>query len=126
MQNLLYIDCSNSGIAGDMFLAALYAISEDPKPLDKFIKYVTENLQNVKIENARFKKIQRNGLFPFKLEFQFSESNQELHVADIEEHILKLCTYLQLSQLATNFAILLGYFSKWGQVGIRELILIEK
>ncbi len=104
MKNILYIDCANSGIAGDMFLAALYSICDDPKILDEIKRYVTENLSNVKIAHAVFRKIHRNGLFPFRLDIQFTETHPELHVEEIKEHIIKLSNHLQLSQTATEFA----------------------
>ena len=91
MVNILYIDCKNSGITGDMFLAAIYGLKEDDSILQNIQTYVNENFGNAKLTQVSIEKIPRNGMFPNYLNLNFSESKSELHVEEIQEHIPKLC-----------------------------------
>jgi uncharacterized protein (TIGR00299 family) protein len=104
MKNLLYIDCSNSGIAGDMFLAALHGLKEDTTILNRIQTYVNENFLHVRLSIAKVENISRNGLFPNKLHLEYSEKYPELHVNEIESHIPSLCDNLNLNVIAKNFA----------------------
>jgi pyridinium-3,5-bisthiocarboxylic acid mononucleotide nickel chelatase len=110
MTNVLYIDCNNSGIAGDMFLAAIYGLNEDDSILQKIQTYVNDNIKNAKLTQISINKISRNGMFPNHLNLKYTESKPELHVQQIQEHIPKLCSFLTLSQEALQFA------SQWFQI----------
>ncbi len=104
MKKILYIDCKHSGIAGDMFLAALHGLNEDETILDQIQSYVNGNFSDVKLSNAKIQKISRNGMYPNKLNLDFNENQPELHVHEIQKHLPKLCDFLKLDSEATKFA----------------------
>lgn len=104
MGKMLYIDCKYSGIAGDMFLAALDGLNEKSTILNDIQLYINENFSNVTLSQAKIEQIPRNGLFPNHLFLKFAENHPELHVDEIQTHIPKLCEFLSLSSKARNFA----------------------
>ncbi len=104
MNNIFFIDCKYSGIAGDMFLAAIYDLNEGSSFLDKIKKYINLNFTNVNLSELNIAHINRNGLFPAHVNMKFDETHPELHVEEIQEHIPKLCNFLSLSTKAKTFA----------------------
>ncbi|MBN2156142.1 MAG: nickel pincer cofactor biosynthesis protein LarC [Candidatus Lokiarchaeota archaeon] len=104
IKQIFYINCKHSGLAGDMFLAALYGLNENSSVIESIQAYINDNFSNVKILHFSFKKIQRNGIYPYKMDLRFTETRPELQVQQIKDHISKLCGYLNLSPLALQFA----------------------
>jgi len=102
--NLFYIDCKYSGIAGDMFLAALHGLKEDAKILPRIQSYINKSFHDLQLSQLEFIKIQRNGVQVNKLLINFQQSHPELHVNDIQNHIHLLCDFLSLSPGAKKFA----------------------
>ena len=105
-KQILYLDLRNSGIAGDMMLSLLYPLLEDKSQFDELIKKIQSHFTQVKIKKAEINKTKRNGLYPFKLDINFSEHKHHgLHVHKIEEKITLILKELDLTSQSIDFAI---------------------
>jgi uncharacterized protein (TIGR00299 family) protein len=71
--NCLYIDASNSGIAGDMFLASLLDLIPNPEEILKALERIKTFLVDVKELSLSLKKIESNGIQLNQLQIQIKE-----------------------------------------------------
>ena len=55
--NILYIDCTNSGIAGDMFLAALLELLPNPEDLLNSLCELKNYMKGVRKLEIQLKKV---------------------------------------------------------------------
>ena len=70
----LYIDITNSGISGDMFLASLLSLSDDSKFLLSDLKELKNYLKGVSDLDIELLSIKRMGVEIYRLKLRINES----------------------------------------------------
>ncbi|MHA1729471.1 MAG: nickel pincer cofactor biosynthesis protein LarC [Promethearchaeota archaeon] len=103
-RKIIYIDCKNSGISGDLFLSAISLLSGNNTIFEKVMKLIESEFSHINILEARFKEVNRNSLYPRKLELKFEEPEHSIHINTMKEKILKITHKLGLSMEASEFA----------------------
>lgn len=73
MNNYLFIDCSNSGISGDMFLAALLDLISNQKKIITQLEELPRYLQGTEKLEIRLEKITRSGVLVNQLKITLRE-----------------------------------------------------
>lgn len=71
---LLYIDMTNSGISGDMFLASILSLIPNPENILIELKELKEELSGVSRLDIRLKKVERSGIQINQLKIDVKES----------------------------------------------------
>ena len=59
---IMYIDCKQSGISGDLFLSAISQFFKDDSIFKEAIQLIKEEFPGIEIQKAAFQDIERNGL----------------------------------------------------------------
>jgi hypothetical protein len=101
---IMYIDCKQSGISGDLFLSAISQFQKDDSIFIKMIQLLKDEFLDVKIQKAAFQDVEKNGLFPKKLVLEFEENQHHSNIEIMHKKIKSVNQKLGLSQQAIKFS----------------------
>jgi len=101
----LYIDCSNSGLSGDMFLAALLGLIPDHDLVLEQLNDLKSYLSGVKHLEITLRKIKRHGILVNYLDIALKETKNHRSSRNLMEALEKFSDDKHLSQRAKKFAI---------------------
>lgn len=106
IEQMIYIDCKESGISGDLFLTAIAHLNNDISILDRLINEIQKQFEKVTIKSVLFEEIQRNGpVYPKKMIIKLE--NDKIHHYKIQEMVKKVESIgsdMNLSSQAVDFA----------------------
>jgi len=101
----MYIDTSNSGISGDMFLAALLGLVSKPeKYIDEFLK-IKDYLDGVKEFQVKLKQVERNGILINHLDIKIKENKHHRTSDTLQKTLGKYLEEHDFSSKASRYAI---------------------
>lgn len=101
---IMYIDCKQSGISGDLFLSAISQLPKDDSIFNDMIQLLKDEFPDVKIQKAAFQDVEKNGLFPKKLVLEFEENQHHSNIEIMHKKIKSVNQKLGLSQQAIKFS----------------------
>ncbi|MBD3350114.1 MAG: DUF111 family protein [Candidatus Lokiarchaeota archaeon] len=78
--NLMYLNGENSGISGDIFLSAISQIYGDNTIFERLINKIKGEFSKVEIETAKFIDVNRNQIFPRKLDLVYHDHRKHHHI----------------------------------------------
>lgn len=102
---ILYIDTSNSGISGDMFLASLLDIIPNPKELLDELKLIKNYVKGVKKLEIAWEKVKRTGIMVNHLKVEIEENKNERSSKNLKESLQAFLDERKYSELAKKYAI---------------------
>jgi uncharacterized protein (TIGR00299 family) protein len=103
-QHIMYIDCRNSGISGDMLLSSLYDLVDTPQLFNTLISLIKEAFPDNKITKSEITHIEKNGLTPAKLSLDINDTHHHTHIDQMKFKIVEICKKINLSQAAVTYA----------------------
>ncbi len=101
---LLYIDTSNSGISGDMFLAAILGLIESPNQVVTELKQLMDYLSGVSKLEIDLIKIERSGFQINQLKIEIREKKNHRTPKVLRTALNKFMEEKTFSTLAKNYA----------------------
>lgn len=104
-ENIIYIDAKNSGIAGDIFLAAISELHGDLSIFKQIIESIKKEFDDIVIKKAELRVTMRSGLHPKQLILEYEEKNHHNNISHMKEKIKRICENSGLSTEAISFAL---------------------
>ena len=101
---ILYIDTTNSGISGDMFLAALLSLVPDPESILNELKRLKDFIPDVSKLNIELIDTLISGVKINKLNLNIKESKQHRTADVLSNSLRKFSDELNLSNKAKDYA----------------------
>jgi hypothetical protein len=103
--NILYIDCINSGISGDMFLAALLELLPNHEELLNILKELKDYLKGVSKLKIKLKKVKKNELWVNQLQLKIKESKAHRSVKTLKDSLHRFLKEKRYSRESSEYAI---------------------
>ena len=100
----LYIDATNSGISGDMFLASLLSLNDDPEKILSDLKELKEYLKGVSDLDIELLSIKRMGVEVNRLKLLINESKNHRTPDELTNALERFLNDKQYSNSAREFA----------------------
>ncbi len=100
----LYIDAINSGISGDMFLASLLGLNDDPNEILSELKELKEYLKGVSNLDLELVEVKRRGIEVYQLKVSIKESKNHRTPDELTNALERFLDNKQFSILAKEFA----------------------
>ena len=100
----LYIDTSNSGISGDMFLAALINLVENPDEILKKLRDLKDYLPKVTTFEVNLKQTERSGIKVNQLSIKIKEDKHSRSSKSLLEALNRYLTDYNFSKEAIEYA----------------------
>ncbi|NVM16590.1 MAG: nickel pincer cofactor biosynthesis protein LarC [Candidatus Lokiarchaeota archaeon] len=100
----LYIDATNSGISGDMFLASLLGLNDDPDKVFSDLKELKSYLNGVSDLNLKLYKVKRMGVEVNRLKLLIKESKNHRIPDELTNALERYLDDKQYSKPAKKFA----------------------
>lgn len=101
----LYIDTSNSGISGDMFLAALLDLVPNPDIIVNELLDLKNYLSGVSELEISLKKVKRSNVFINQLDLKIKEKRNHRSSKILKEALLNFLSEKEFSDSAKEYAI---------------------
>jgi len=101
----LYIDMSNSGISGDMFLASLLDMIPNAIDILNQLKQLKNYVKGVKELELVLEKVKRTGIMVNYLKLDIEESKSERSAKNLKDSLQAFLSEKGYSQLAKKYAI---------------------
>jgi len=101
---ILYIDLNNSGISGDMLLAAMLGIVPEPESILKDLRKLKDYLPSVSQLNIDLKKISRSGIHLNQLNIEIKENKDHRSAKTLLNSLNKYLNEKSFSDSAKNYA----------------------
>ncbi|MFX0081944.1 MAG: nickel pincer cofactor biosynthesis protein LarC [Candidatus Hodarchaeota archaeon] len=101
---ILYIDLKNSGISGDMLLAALLGIVPEPEEILKDLRKLKNYLPDVSQLNIDLNKIDRSGIQLNQLKIEIKENKDHRSAKTLKNSLNQYLNENSFSDLAKNYA----------------------
>ncbi|MFX1234856.1 MAG: nickel pincer cofactor biosynthesis protein LarC [Promethearchaeota archaeon] len=102
---VLYIDTSNSGISGDMLLAALLGLISDPKYVLDELKILKNYIKGVKKLEIDLEKVKRTGIVVNHLKLDIEENKHERSANNLKDSLQRFLNEKKFSESAKEYAI---------------------
>ncbi len=99
------IDCSVSGVAGNMFLGALLDLDSDETPISKAIEWVKENVPWCRNVIFKHQIVKRGDFQCHWVDFVLEEKKISVSGEDFRQYLLSLLKHLEASPEAQNRAL---------------------
>ncbi|MHA1339455.1 MAG: LarC family nickel insertion protein [Promethearchaeota archaeon] len=106
--NILFIDCRNSGISGDLFLCGLYDLVDDSELLlNKLVQLIKQNFKGHGIEELKISKNKKGFLYPNYLKVKYRVKKGKDHHFPIKEmrEFTGIFRELDISAKAEKYAL---------------------
>jgi hypothetical protein len=100
----LYIDATNSGISGDMFLASLLGLNDDPNEILSDLKELKDYLKGVSNLDIELLEVQRMGMNVHQLKVSIKESKKHRTPDELTNALERYLGNKQYSISAKEFA----------------------
>ncbi|MBY8989084.1 MAG: DUF111 family protein, partial [Candidatus Lokiarchaeota archaeon] len=100
----LYIDATNSGISGDMFLAALLGLNDDLSEILSDLKELKNYLPGISDLDLKLLNIKRRGVEVYRLKLLIKESKNHRTPDELTNALERFLDDKQYSKPAKNFA----------------------
>ena len=100
----LYIDATNSGISGDMFLASLLSLNSDPDKIISDLKDIKDYLTDVFDLDLNLVKVKRRGVEVYRLKLLIKESTNHRTPDKLTKALEQYLEDKQYSKSAKEFA----------------------
>lgn len=100
----LYIDTSNSGISGDMFLAALLELVPEPDSILNKLTNLKNFLPGVSELKINLKKVKRSNILTNQLDLKIKEKRNHRSTSTLKEALDKFLEEKQFSDSAKDYA----------------------
>ncbi|MCK4383898.1 MAG: DUF111 family protein, partial [Candidatus Lokiarchaeota archaeon] len=100
----LYIDAINSGISGDMFLASLLGLNDDPNEILSELKELKEYLKGVSNLDLELVEVKRMGMQVHQLKVSIKESKNHRTPDELSNALERFLNNKQYSKSAKKFA----------------------
>ena len=101
---ILYIDLKNSGISGDMLLAALLGFVPEPKNILEYLIKLKDYLSDVSHLMIDLKKISRSGIQLNQLKIEIKENKAHRSAKTLQNSLNKFLNENPFSDSAKNYA----------------------
>ncbi|MFX0018236.1 MAG: nickel pincer cofactor biosynthesis protein LarC [Promethearchaeota archaeon] len=101
----LYIDASNSGISGDMFLASLLELIPNPKDVIDELIELKNYLKGVKKLEIDLVKVKRTGIMVNQLKLNIEENKHQRSYKSLKTALQTFLSEKEYSESAKNYAI---------------------
>ena len=101
----LYIDASNSGISGDMFLASLLELISDPKDVIDELSELKNYLKGVKKLEIDLVKVKRTGIMVNQLKLNIEENKLQRSSKSLKNALQTFLSEKEYSESAKNYAL---------------------
>ena len=101
----LYIDASNSGISGDMFLTSLLELISNPKDVIDELIELKNYLKGVKKLEIDLVKVKRTGIMVNQLKLDIEEDKHQRSSKSLKNALLTFLSEKKYSESAKNYAI---------------------
>ncbi len=101
----LYIDASNSGISGDMFLASLLELISNPKNVIDELIELKNYLKGVKKLEIDLVKVKRTGIMVNQLKLNIEENKHQRSSKSLKNALQTFLNEKKYSESAKNYAI---------------------
>ena len=100
----LYIDTSNSGISGDMFLSGLLSLLEDPRDILEKLQNLKEYLPDISIFEVKLVQVKRSGVNVAQLDQKIEESKHGRTSKMLLKALNQFLVDFSFSKEAINYA----------------------
>jgi len=100
----LYIDAINSGISGDMFLASLLGLNDEPNEILSDLKELKVHLKGVSILDLELVEVKRMGMEVHQLKVSIKESKNHRTPDELSNALERFLDNKQYSKSAKKFA----------------------
>ena len=100
----LFIDATNSGISGDMFLASLLSLCDDSKEILSNLKELTQYLDGVSKLDIKLERIKKVGLEVHRLSLLINESKNHRTTGNLSQALERFLDDKQYSKTAKEYA----------------------
>ncbi len=100
----LYIDTSNSGISGDMLLAALISLVDNPEDILKKLRVLKDYLPNVSTFEVKLTQTERSGITVSQLKIKIKEDKHSRSSKTLLEALNRYLTEFNFSKKAIGYA----------------------
>ncbi|MFX1530491.1 MAG: nickel pincer cofactor biosynthesis protein LarC [Promethearchaeota archaeon] len=101
---ILYFDLKNSGISGDMLLAALLGLVPEPEEILEDLKKLKDYLSDVSHLIIELKKISRSGIHLNQLKIEIKENKDQRSAKTLQNSLNKYLNENYFSDSAKNYA----------------------
>jgi uncharacterized protein (TIGR00299 family) protein len=101
---ILYIDLNTSGISGDMFLASLLGLVQEPEKILDELRQIKDLLPDVSKVDIELKQILRSGIQINQLRIDIKESKDHRSAKMLQESLNAYINQKNLSNSAGNYA----------------------
>ena len=100
----LYIDTSNSGMSGDMFLAGLLGLIENPDELINELNEISKFIPGIINFKVNLAKVRRSGIEAYQLDVTINEKKDHRSTKTLKEALNAYMEEKKFSMNATNYA----------------------
>ncbi|MFW9945329.1 MAG: nickel pincer cofactor biosynthesis protein LarC [Candidatus Odinarchaeota archaeon] len=101
----LYIDASNSGISGDMFLASLLELISNPKQIINELVELKDYLKGVKKLEIDLVKVKRSGIMVNQLKLNIEENRHQRSSKSLKVALQEFLSEKKYSESAKSYAL---------------------
>ncbi|MBY9004686.1 MAG: nickel pincer cofactor biosynthesis protein LarC [Candidatus Lokiarchaeota archaeon] len=101
---ILYIDTSNSGMSGDMLLAGLLGLIENPDELVNELNEISKFISGIVNFKVNLAKVRRSGIEAYQLEVTINEKKDHRSTKTLKEALNAFMEEKKYSMNATNYA----------------------
>jgi uncharacterized protein (TIGR00299 family) protein len=102
--NILYIDCRNSGISGDLLLTALLKIVPEPEDILAHLRELRHYLKGISELSLKLKQVKRNDINVNQLDISLEETKHHRTVNDLREALKKFIEEKGVGKKAEEYA----------------------